>query len=66
MMAGNAQRFYRFPSAIKPSEPVHAQFPKVTICLNSMHSKHGLEKNYPGLDQALPFYYGLILLHSAV
>ena len=23
-----------------------------------MHSKHGLEKNYPGLDKALPFYYG--------
>ena len=77
MMINNTERFYQYPSTIKPSEfgflprfgvslqtienhskPVHAQFPKVTICLNSMHSKFGLEKAYPGLDKALPFYYG--------
>jgi len=57
-MINNTERFYQYPSTIKPSEPVHAQFPKVTICLNSMHSKFGLEKAYPGLDKALPFYYG--------
>ena len=25
-----------------------------------MHSKFGLEKAYPGLDKALPFYYGYV------
>ena len=60
MMIGNGQRFYEYPSTIKSTDPVNAQFPKVTICMNSIHSKSGMTyyPNYPGLDKAMPFYYG--------
>ena len=60
IIIANGQRFYEYPSTMKSTDPVNAQFPKVTICLNSMHSKSGLAHNYPGLDKALPFYYGQV------
>lgn len=58
MVARDANRYYEYPSVIKPVESVHAQFPKITICLNSMHSKKALENIYPGLEEVLPLYYG--------
>jgi hypothetical protein len=30
----------------------------VTICLNSMHSRDALNRNYPGLIEIMPLYYG--------
>jgi len=58
MIYKNTIRFYSYPTMIKPVEGVHAEFPKVTICLNSMHSRQSLESAYPGLGDILPIYYG--------
>ncbi|CAG5085890.1 Oidioi.mRNA.OKI2018_I69.PAR.g11039.t1.cds [Oikopleura dioica] len=58
MIYKNTIRFYNYPTMIKPVEGVRAEFPKVTICLNSMHSHESLERTYPGLAEILPIYYG--------
>ena len=58
MICRNAHRYYQYPSMIKPVNGIQAEFPKVTICLNSMHSQKALDQLYPGLAHALPLYYG--------
>ena len=54
-----ADRYYSYPSTIKPAKNFSGlvRFPKITACLNSMHSRHKLEAKYPWVIDYLPFLY---------
>ena len=63
----NALRYFEYPSVIKPVSGVRSTFPKVTICLNSMHSQQDLDAFYPGLAYLMPMYYGQLgIIHRQI
>ena len=67
MICRNALRYFEYPSVIKPVSGVRSTFPKVTICLNSMHSQQDLDTFYPGLAYLMPMYYGQLgIIHRQI
>ena len=54
-----ADRFYSYPSTIKPAKNFSGlvRFPKITACLNSMHSRKKMEQKYPWVMPYLPYLY---------
>ena len=55
MIGKNAHRYFNHPSIIKPMfrQDDHVSFPKVTICMNGMHSRSKIEQYYPGMKENL-------------
>ena len=39
-------------------ETARMQFPKLTVCLNSMHSKERIQTTYPIMSENINTYYG--------
>ena len=73
MIKNNTLRYFTYPTQIKSvegkkflllsksyfsTEGVQAEFPKITICSNSMHSLQAIRENFPDLENYLPLYYG--------
>ena len=59
MIAKCAINFFKYPASIKPnlnSKDV-VRFPKVTICLNGMHSSKKIEEKYPGYGPVIRELY---------
>ena len=59
MIAKCAINFFKYPASIKPnlnSKDV-VRFPKVTICLNGMHSTKKIEQRYPGYGPVIRELY---------
>lgn len=54
----NFLRYCDYPSIIKQGKRIPSTFPRITICLNSLHSKKKIAQHFPELLKALPFYYG--------
>ena len=54
----NFLRYCDYPSIIKQGKRIPSTFPRITICLNSLHSKKKIAQHFPELMKALPFYYG--------
>ena len=54
-----ADRYYSYPSTIKPAKNFSGlvRFPKITACLNSMHSLRKMEAKYPWVIPYLPNLY---------
>ena len=52
MIQNNAKRYFAYPSIIKPifRQDDHVSFPKVTICMNGMHSAKKIRENYPDMS----------------
>ena len=58
----NTERYFSYPSQTKPAvasgpEGV-VRFPKVTACLNNMHSLVAIRQKYPFVEEYLPLLYG--------
>ena len=51
MIKNNAKKYVSYPSFMKEESEIeyHTRFPRITICLNSMHSLTKIRKYYPEL-----------------
>ena len=56
MIVRNIQRYYEYPTMMRVAKDGQAVFPKITVCLNSMHSKEYLTKHYPDLESCLVIF----------